>query len=231
MRIGIVSFSALNEDEEIVLAVKRAGMQPENFLWNEVDEKISECAGYILIGDFSASVVHRSGIVKIKSEAHLGKPVLGMGQGTQMLLEAGVIPGLEDDKPCVTLADTSQPLQHTHMRLFDQYQLNAFTRHLKPKNILVVSAPSPKKYFVIAPALCNEMQMLGSTIFYYCDAAGKVDPATSHIAAISNKTGNVMGMIQYPEFTPDSDLILVSMRDYIQSGYVQQVAPMNYYPW
>lgn len=73
------------------------------------------------------------------------------------------------------------------------------------------------------------MQLLGSTVFQYCEADGK-EFSVNTIAAVSNKVGNVMAMIAHPGCTPDGDPIFQSMRDYIQDGYVQRVLPMSYYP-
>jgi len=233
MRIAILSFSALNSSEEqkIVLAVKRAGMTPEKCLWNETDKELKKYAGYILAGNFSDPAAPNRMMQEVRSEAHLGKPVLGICHGAQILLETGLVPGVENDKPCITLTTDTHSSEEirAHMRVSDHYQLNAFTRRLNPKNILSISPNDPKKYFVIPPALLAEMQLLGSSVFLYCDANGK-EFSDNAIAAVSNKTGNVMAMIAHPGFTPEGDPVFQSMRDYIQEGYVQRVLPMNYYP-
>ena len=45
------------------LAVKRAGMEPVEFLWNESREKLSEMDGYIIVGGFSYEDRSRAGII------------------------------------------------------------------------------------------------------------------------------------------------------------------------
>ncbi|HSW93326.1 MAG TPA: phosphoribosylformylglycinamidine synthase subunit PurQ [Gammaproteobacteria bacterium] len=237
MRIAILSFSASdNEKNETFLAVSRAGMQPEKFVWNEATDALEKCDGYILSGDFSTHMrtLAEGNLVRetLRAESHLGKPILGLGQGAKLLLETGLIPGVEHDKPCITLTDDMSADDNqaaTHIHLSRHYQFNAFTRHLQPDTLLPIPVSHPKKCFVIPPALFAEMQLLGSTVFQYCDANGKNDPVNP-IAAVSNKAGNVMAMLVHPITGQESDLIFQSMHDYIKEGYVQRVLPMNYYP-
>lgn len=155
MRIAVLAFSASDEEHETMLAVKRAGMEPEKYSWNETAEHLEEYAGYILVGRFSSQTtaipVLDTVIQVIRSQSHLGKPILGICHGAQILLETGLVPGVENDKPCITLTDTSSfqdsNVSRTHIRVSDHYQLNAFTRRLNPKNILSVSPADPKKMF------------------------------------------------------------------------------------
>jgi len=257
MRIAIVQFPGSNCERETILAVKRAGMQPEEFLWYGSHEKLAEYAGYIIVGGFSYEDRSRAGAIAaldpimqvIKSQSHLGKPVLGICNGAQILVETGLVPGIENDKVGMVLTDNKR-MQNgkvlgtgyynawVNIRLSDHYQLNAFTRHLKPKDILHVPVAHAEGRFVIPPALLAEMQLLGANVFQYCDANGKIaddfpvnpNGSIDNIAAVSNKAGNVMAIMPHPERTTHGDLIFQSMRNYIQEGYVQHVPPLNYYP-
>lgn len=257
MRIAIVQFPGSNCERETILAVKRAGMQAEEFLWNDSPEKLSEYAGYIIVGGFSYEDRSRAGIIAaldpimqmIKMQSHLGKPVLGICNGAQILVETGLVPGVLNDKVGMVLTDNKRMQDGKvlgtgfynawiNMRVSDHYQLNAFTRHLKPNDILHVPVAHAEGRFVIPPALLAEMQVLGTNVFQYCDDEGKIvdefpvnpNGSVDNIAAVSNKAGNVMAMMPHPERTENGDRIFQSMRDYILDGYVQRVAPMNYYP-
>jgi phosphoribosylformylglycinamidine synthase len=257
MRIAIVQFPGSNCERETMLAVKRAGMQPEEFLWNGSHEKLKDYAGYIIVGGFSYEDRSRAGVIAaldpimqvIKSQSHIGKPILGICNGAQILVETGLVPGVENDALGMVLTDNKRVQNGkvlgtgfynawVNMRLSDHYQLNAFTRHLKPRDILSVPVAHAEGRFVIPPALLAEMQLLGANVFQYCDATGKIDDAfpvnpngsIDNIAAVSNKAGNVMAMMPHPERTPNGDPIFRSMRDYIEEGYGPRVAPLNYYP-
>lgn len=257
MRIAIVQFPGSNCERETMLAVKRAGMQPEEFLWNGSHEKLSEYAGYVIVGGFSYEDRSRAGAIAaldpvmqvIKTQSHLGKPVLGICNGAQILVETGLVPGIENDKVGMVLTDNKRMKDGKvlgtgyynawiNMRLSDHYQLNAFTKHLKPTDILSVPVAHAEGRFVIPPALLAEMQLLGANVFQYCDAQGHIldefpvnpNGSINNIAAVANKAGNVMAMMPHPERTLNGDRLFISMRDYIEEGYVQRVAPLNYYP-
>ena len=63
MRIAIVQFPGSNCERETMLAVKRAGMEPVEFLWNEAHEKLRTMDGYIIVGGFSYEDRSRAGII------------------------------------------------------------------------------------------------------------------------------------------------------------------------
>lgn len=257
MRIAIVQFPGSNCERETILAVKRAGMQPIEFLWNESPQKLLECQGYIIVGGFSYEDRSRAGVIAsldpimqaIKEESQLGKPILGICNGAQILVETGLVPGIENNKIGMALTDNKRIQAGkvlgtgfynawVHMRLSDEYQLNAFTRLLKPKDILQIPVAHAEGRFVIPPALLQEMQSQGLNVFQYCDAEGNlseefpINPNGSidNIAAVSNKAGNIMAMMPHPERTTNGDAIFQSMRDYIQEGFVHRVTPLHYYP-
>lgn len=63
MRIAIIQFPGSNCERETMLAVKRAGMVPVEFLWNESPEKLANVEGYIIVGGFSYEDRSRAGII------------------------------------------------------------------------------------------------------------------------------------------------------------------------
>lgn len=257
MKIAIIQFPGSNCERETMLAVKRAGMNPIEFLWNDDKEKLLHFDGYIIVGGFSYEDRGRAGIIAaldpliqiLKDQSELGKPILGICNGAQILVESGLVPGLEKHKVGVALTDNKRISQGkilgtgyynawVSMRLSDSYQLNAFTRLLAPSDIINVPVAHAEGRFVISPALLLEMQINGLNVFQYCDEQGRIvdefpvnpNGSVNNIAAISNKTGNVMAMMPHPERTPNGDLIFQSMRDYIEKGYKQKVQPLAYYP-
>lgn len=256
-KIAIIQFPGSNCERETVLAVKRAQMEPIEFLWNEPKEKLLSCDGFIIVGGFSYEDRSRAGIIAaldpvmqiLREQNQLGKPILGICNGAQILVESGLVPGIENDKPCMVLTDNKRIKDNKvlgtgfynawiHMRLSDQYQLNAFTRKLTPKNILNVPVAHAEGRFVLSEVLLNEIQVHGLNVFQYCDESGEVidefpinpNGSINNIAAISNKNGNVMAMMPHPERTPAGDAIFHSMREYIKAGFEKPNIPLHYYP-
>ncbi|MCE3237795.1 MAG: purQ [Gammaproteobacteria bacterium] len=257
MRIAIVQFPGSNCERETILAIERAGMVAIEFLWNESPEKLAGFDGFVIVGGFSYEDRGRAGIIAaldpimqaIKQQSQLGKPVLGICNGAQILVEAGLVPGLEHNQLGMALTDNKRVQQDQvlgtgyynawiNMRLSDGYQLNAFTRHLTPKKILHVPVAHAEGRFVIPPVLLAEIERNGLGLFQYCDEQGSIIDAfpvnpngsVHNIAAITNKAGNVMAMMPHPERTTKGDVIFHSMRDYIAEGYRAKPLTLSYQP-
>lgn len=257
MRIGIIQFPGSNCERETILAVKRAGMEPIEFLWNEAHEKLQTMAGYVIVGGFSYEDRSRAGIIaaldpvmqEIARQSELGKPVLGICNGAQILVETGLVPGLENNKIGMVLTENKRIANGkilgtgyynawVNMRLSDQYQRNAFTRYLTPKDILHVPVAHGEGRFLMTDALLSEIEHQGLNVFQYCDAEGNIidsfpvnpNGTLRNIAAISNKAGNVMAMMPHPERTVKGDPLFHSMRDYIAEARSEKTVPLYYYP-
>jgi phosphoribosylformylglycinamidine synthase subunit PurQ / glutaminase len=257
MRIGIIQFPGSNCERETILAVKRAGMEPVEYLWNEPLAILREMAGYIIVGGFSYEDRSRAGIIaaldpimqELKQQSERGKPILGICNGAQILVETGLVPGLEQHKVGMVLAENKRILNDqllgvgfynawVHIRLSDEYQRNAFTRHLTPKRVLPMPIAHREGRFMMPSTLLQEVQYQGLNVFQYCDEAGQVEAcfpinpngSMDNIAAVSNKAGNVLAMMPHPERTPHGEAIFQSMRDYIREGHCQKTSPLSYYP-
>ena len=208
--------------KEIHLALERAAMQAHRILWNESETNLADFQGYILIDNFSS---YRQ---QLKEQSASGKPILGMGKGVQVLVETGLLPGLEGNQVGMVLSDSQLINAKNYVRLSQGYQWNAFTRCLKPNTILSVSLDSlAKGRFIISPVLLAEIERNGLHVLQYCDEKGVIADGPYNIAAISNKAGNVMGII--PPHT-GHEVIFQSMRQYINLGYPVQPLVLDYQP-
>lgn len=257
MRIAVVQFPGSNCERETMLAIKRAGMEPVEFLWNEPREKLRAMEGFVIVGGFSYEDRSRAGIIaaldpvmeEIKRQSELQKPVLGICNGAQILVETGLVPGLENNKLGIALTENKRIAAEkilgtgffntwVHMRVSDEYQRNAFTKHLTTKNILHIPIAHAEGRFMMSQALLEEIKAQGLNVFQYCDAEGfvidhfPVNPngSINNIAAISNKQGNVMAIMPHPERTAEGDVIFQSMRTYIEEKRTESTAPLYYYP-
>jgi phosphoribosylformylglycinamidine synthase subunit PurQ / glutaminase len=214
MRIAIFSFPSSDYASAIKLAIEQAGMVAVPFS----KEKLLEHDGYIILTELT-STKDGSIIDMLKQQNKLGKPILGIHAGAQVLVEAGLVPGVEDDQVGLFFEDNRNPNLYVNIRLSNHYQYNAFTRLLKPEKVLKVSAA--EKCFKVPPALLLEIQENGMDVFHYCDEQGY---AVNAIAAISNKAGNVLALMPKLQLTLEADAIFLSMREYIVKGYKQRVS-------
>lgn len=257
MKIAVIQFPGANCERETMLAIQRAEMVPVPFLWNEPREKLRAMDGYVIVGGFSYEDRSRAGIIaaldpiltELKTQSEQGKPILGICNGAQILVESGLVPGLENHKVGMALTEnkrvsagkilgTGYYNAWIHMRLSDTYQRNAFTQHLTPKNILTVPVAHAEGRFVLSAVLLEEITMQGLNVFVYCDAQGQVidrfpinpNGSVANIAAISNKAGNVLAMMPHPERTTAGDAIFLSMRDYLRGTPAPHHLDLYYYP-
>lgn len=257
MKIAIVQFPGSNCERETMLAVMRAGMIPVDFLWNEPHSKLREMDGYIIVGGFSYEDRSRAGIIaaldpvmkEIQKQSEMGKPVLGICNGAQILVETGMVPGLKNQQNGMALTENRRILdgkiQGTgfynswiYMRPSVNSKVNAFTRYLSVNTVLSVPVAHAEGRFVMPLELMQEINNEGLNVFQYCDEEGAIidnfpiNPNGSllNTAAMMNKSGNVMAMMPHPERTTAGDPIFLSMRDYILERTEFKYSELSYQP-
>src|SRR5258708_5761586 len=129
MRIAILPFSEAKKEPELALALLRAEMEAVYFSENEVPEKWADSAGYILISG-ERPVLTAANLAALRIESARGKPILGLGMAAAVLVDNGLVPGLEGNRAAIKLAPYANPSTETRIRLLPDYQYNAFTRYL-----------------------------------------------------------------------------------------------------
>ena len=111
--IAVIQFPGSNTERETIMACDRAGLKATEFLWNNSPKLLSKYNGYIIVGGFSYEDRSRAGIIaaldpiltQLTKEANKGKPVLGICNAAQILVESGLIPGANNNDPCIALTD------------------------------------------------------------------------------------------------------------------------------
>jgi phosphoribosylformylglycinamidine synthase subunit PurQ / glutaminase len=241
MQIALIHMLDYADLKSIRESLVNLGMQVTVIACNADIKDLDSYSGFVLKVNF---VQHQdinqctNLLQHLKIQSNLGKPVLGIAAGAQLLCEVGLLPGIVNHGVGVRIKHsyTNNLMQPTFIRLAEDYQYNAFTRHLAPSHILQVMAESSPARFIIPPGLLAEMQVQGLNLFHYCDADGKLlselpdhlYAGTDNIAAISNKAGNVLAIVPHIEGTMACEKILQSMQAYIAKGYVDKVAPLHY---
>ena len=110
--IGVLQFPGLNCEDETLRVLDFAGVRGELVRWNEAGSRLADFAGYVVPGGFSYQDRVRAGAIASQSplvealvrEVEGGKPVLGICNGAQILVEAGLVPGTEPGRVDVAMA-------------------------------------------------------------------------------------------------------------------------------
>ena len=245
INIGIIQFPGSNTERETIMACQRVGMNPVEYFWNEPAAKLSDLNGYIIIGGFSYEDRSRAGVIaaldpiikQIKVEAGKGKPVLGICNGAQILVESGLVPGLEGHRVGIALTDNKRVKSGhvvgvgyyntwTNLKMSTPSDRCAFTRHLKPNEWINIPLAHGEGRFIIPDELLEKMITNDQTVFRYCDKDGKIanefptnpNGSMHNLAAVCNPAGNVMAIMPHPERTENGDTIFSSMKEFIEDG-------------
>ena len=245
IHIAIIQFPGSNTERETLMACRRVGLIPIEFLWNEPTEKLSEFDGYVIVGGFAYEDRSRAGVIaaldpimkQIRLEAEKGKPVLGICNGAQILVESGLVPGLKHYRVGMALTNNKR-VQGGHVIGVGYYNtwVNlkmsapsnrcAFTRHLNSGEWIKIPLAHGEGRFIIPNVLLEKMISNNQTVYRYCDDNGKIvdefptNPNGSmyNLAAVCNPAGNIMAMMPHPERTENGDAIFSSMKEFIEKG-------------
>jgi phosphoribosylformylglycinamidine synthase I len=219
-RVAIIQFPGVNCEYESAEAVRSIALEAGIFRWNEDPALLDDCAGIILPGGFAYQDRIRAGVVAAKDRimdavselARGGKPVLGICNGAQVLVEAGLIPGIHWEKVDLALAPNIMADREgyycnwVHVRKESGGCL--WTRSFLDGEIIPIPIAHGEGRFVTEdePVL-DEMKSRGQIALRYCDAAGAVvdsfpvnpNGSADNIAGVSNVEGNVLAMMPHPE--------------------------------
>ncbi|HIB58443.1 MAG TPA: phosphoribosylformylglycinamidine synthase I, partial [Candidatus Marinimicrobia bacterium] len=257
MKIAIIQFPGSNCERESALAIKRSEMEPVEFLWNEPVDKLLECDGYFIIGGFSYEDRSRAGIIAsldpvmkiISEEAEKGKPVLGICNGAQILVETGLVPGLRGNRVGMALSD-NRMVKDGHIMGTGYYnvwvnvQLTApsnscaFTRHLQEDEWMNIPIAHAEGRFMMDSDLLKKLHDNDQAVFKYCDEKGEIisdfpvnpNGSMDNLAAVCNSGGNILAMMPHPERTTAGDPIFSSMRDYLKEETRITATILDYEP-
>ena len=257
IRIAIIQFPGSNCETESIAAVRRGGMDPIEFLWNQSYDLLEKFDGYVIVGGFSYEDRSRAGVIAsldpvmkiIRRQSESGKPVLGICNGAQVLVETGMVPGLKDYRIGLALAPNRREKDghilgtgfynvFAHLKMSGEPGRTAFTRHLNNGDTIHIPLAHAEGRYVIPEDLLSEMFANAQTPFRYSDADGNVvdsfpinpNGSVKNLAAISNPAGNVMAIMPHPERVPAGDPIFSSMKEYIEEKASEIQKSCSYEP-
>ncbi|HRY12444.1 MAG TPA: phosphoribosylformylglycinamidine synthase subunit PurQ [Syntrophomonadaceae bacterium] len=231
MKFGVIVFPGSNCDADCYHVVRDVLGQEVDYIWHK-ESSVSGCDALILPGGFSYGDYLRTGAIARFSPimpavidfANQGGLVIGICNGFQILLEAGLLPG-------AMLRNRSLKFICNSTNLKVQRTDTAFTNQLLPDEIIKVPiAHGEGNYFCDQPTLAA-LKRERRILFSYCDANGveseEANPngSVANIAGIINEGGNVLGMMPHPERCSEEILsgtdglgIFTSMLESFQEG-------------
>ena len=205
MKFGIVVFPGSNCDHDAYHASKQIMGQDAHFIWHK-DSSLGDADVIILPGGFSYGDYLRTGAIarfspvmkEVVRFAKTGGTVIGICNGFQILLEAGMLPG-------VMLRNSSLKFVCKFIQLKVENAATRFTSECEVGDVLRIPIAHGDGNYFASREIVESLQENGQIVFRYCSEAGDIDDESnpngslSNIAGIINKEGNVLGMMPHPE--------------------------------
>jgi phosphoribosylformylglycinamidine synthase subunit PurQ / glutaminase len=215
MNFGVIVFPGSNCDDDMVHVLGSVMGQQVQKLWHK-DDHLSDLTSddcIVLPGGFSYGDYLRSGAIAqispvmkvVRDHAAKGGLVIGICNGFQILCESGLLPG-------VLLRNEGQRFICRNLHIRVKTTNSPLTRSLEKGEVLQMPIAHADGRFYADATTLKDLQRNDQILFEYCDTKGKVsaefNPNGSllHIAGISNRDGNVMGMMPHPERAAESAL-------------------------
>lgn len=219
-KVAIIQFPGVNCEYETARAVRAVGLEAELFRWNEDPHLLDSCLAVILPGGFSYQDRIRAGVVaakdrimeKVSELAANGRPVLGICNGAQVLVEAGLIPGIHWERIDLALApnimEDREGYYCTWVYLRNEGGPCAWTKRFDDSEVIPIPVAHAEGRFVtIDSTVLEEMREQGQIALSYCTGGGIVDESfpvnpngsVLNIAGVCNREGNVLAMMPHPE--------------------------------
>ncbi len=209
VRFGVVVFPGSNCDHDAYQVCKKILGQDAVFLWHK-EHSLQDVDAVILPGGFSYGDYLRCGAIarfspvmrEVTAFATDGGLVIGICNGFQILVEAGLLPG-------VLLRNDSLRFVCKHVHLRVENAFTPFTGDYAPGEVLTVPIAHGDGNYFVDDGTLRQLEEQGRIVFRYCDAQGAVTPAANpngslaNIAGIINEAGNVLGMMPHPERASD----------------------------
>jgi phosphoribosylformylglycinamidine synthase I len=212
MKFGVVVFPGSNCDHDAFYAIGNVLHKPVEFIWHQ-SEDLSNCDAIILPGGFAHGDYLRTGAIarfspvmkSVEKFAKSGGMVLGICNGFQILLEAGLLPGA-----MMRNSGLRYICRHVHIRV--EQTDTPFTTAAKRGQILRVPIAHNEGNYTVDEATLTDLEKNHQVIFRYTtpdgsdDAAGNPNGSLHNIAGICNRERNVAGLMPHPERAVESAL-------------------------
>jgi phosphoribosylformylglycinamidine synthase len=205
MKFGVVVFPGSNCDHDAYHAVTHVLGQSAAYIWHK-DTNLDGADVVVLPGGFAHGDYLRCGAMarfspimrEVQAFAARGGPVLGICNGFQILLEAGLLPG-------AILRNRSLKFQCEHVHIRVEQTDTPFTGACRRGQVLRIPIAHGEGNYFAEPEVIARLEANRQIIFRYTTAQGDVrdeanpNGSVAAIAGLSNEARNVVGLMPHPE--------------------------------
>ncbi len=197
VRVAVVQFPGSNCDMDTVMALRDVTGAEPDLVWHGRRD-LSDYGAIFLPGGFSYGDYLRAGAIArfaeamdgVRKAAEDGRLVIGICNGFQILLEAGLLPGamLHNDHLQFRCAIVPVRVERTD---------TTFTSKYAPGQVLRLPIAHGEGNYYADDETLEALERNRQVVFRY---AGENPNGSRHdIAGIVNEAGNVLGMMPHPE--------------------------------
>ena len=212
MKFSVVVFPGSNSDYDAFYAASHVLGEDAELVWHK-DTDLKGADAVILPGGFAHGDYLRTGAIArfspimsaVTAFAERGGPVLGICNGFQVLLEAGLLPGAMVRNDRIKFVSRIVPVR------VEQTD-TPFTAACASKQVLQLPIAHGEGNYYAPPDVLEQLEANRQVIFRYTDPAGQVSAehnpngSLNSIAGICNRRRNVVGLMPHPERATEAAL-------------------------
>ena len=199
MNVGVIVFPGSNCDHDCQHVFQDVLGQSVRMIWHK-ETSLAGIDAVILPGGFSYGDYLRTGAIArfspvmgaVKAFAKEGGAVIGICNGFQILLEAGLLPG-------AMLRNKSLHFICKDVHVKVENAATAFTEACESGQVLKIPVAHADGNYYTDPVTLAAMQANAQIVLRYCTPEANPNGSLDNIAGIINPEGNVLGMMPHPE--------------------------------
>lgn len=202
MNVAVLQFPGTNCEYDTKYAFEKLGANV-TIIWHKETDIPQNTDLVVIPGGFSYGDYLRSGAIArfakimdaVQTFASNGGKVLGICNGFQILLEAGLLPGAMKRNDSLHFIS-----KYNHLKVINND--NTFLKELQVNDVVNIPVAHHDGNYFIDDASLKALEDNGQILLKYCDEQGEVmnlNGSVANIAGICNKEKNVFGLMPHPE--------------------------------